>query len=80
MGLGMFSIFSADDAEQAAIVMQSYAREMLACGGKRYLSGYFDPGSVDWAEHYGAAWPSFCAAKSLYDPERRFESPLLRWT
>ncbi len=80
MGLGMFSIFGADDAERAAAVMKGYAREMLACGGKRYLSGYFDLDSIDWVEHYGEAWPTFCAAKSLYDPARRFESPLVRWT
>jgi len=80
MGLGMFSIFSADDAGRAATMMQDYARDMLACGGKRYLSGYFDPESVGWAEHYGAVWPSFRAAKARYDPKRRFESPLVRWT
>ncbi len=79
MGLGMFATFSADDAERAGTVMRGYAREMIACGGKRYLSGYFDPNSMDWANHYGDAWSSFCAAKSRYDPARRFESPLVRW-
>jgi FAD/FMN-containing dehydrogenase len=82
VGLGMFSVFQCDEAQRAAAVMESYEREMLSRGGKRYLSGYFGAprGPSDWAEHYGAAWPAFCAAKSLYDPALRFESRLIRWT
>lgn len=80
MGLGMFPTFGAEDSARAASVMQSYAREMLACGGKRYLSGYFGAqGSPEWAEHYGETWPTFCAAKTQFDPARRFASNLLKW-
>lgn len=80
MGLGMFPTFGAADTARAASVMQSYAHEMLNCGGKRYLSGYFGgQESADWAEHYGEMWPTFCAAKLRFDPGHRFESPLIKW-
>jgi FAD/FMN-containing dehydrogenase len=80
MGLGMFATFEAAEVERAATLMQAYAREMLACGGKRYLSGYFGPQeSAEWAEHYGHDWTTFCAAKSRLDPTGRFESPLIKW-
>lgn len=80
MGLGMFPTFEAKDAERAALVMQAYEREMRACGGKRYLSGYFgEQASADWSEHYGEMWPGFCAAKARFDPTGRFESPLVKW-
>jgi FAD/FMN-containing dehydrogenase len=82
VGLGMFSVFKPDEAQRAAAVMEGYEREMLSRGGKRYLSGYFGAhrGSSDWAEHYGPTWPAFRAAKSLYDPNLRLESRLIRWT
>jgi hypothetical protein len=80
VGLGMFPGFPADDIDRSADVMLAYARDMLACGGKRYLSGYFGRTEVaDWATHYGNAWSGFCAAKSQHDPLGRFGSNLVRW-
>lgn len=80
LGLGMFPTFAAEDAEKASHVMQNYARDMRAAGGARYLSGYFEGlTAADLGEHYGPAWPHFCAAKQLYDPDHRFESRFLSW-
>jgi cytokinin dehydrogenase len=80
MGLGMFSTFEAADSVRAVSIMQSYAGEMLACGGKRYLSGYFAHRECAYfAEHYGETWATFCAAKARFDPEHRFQSSLVDW-
>jgi FAD/FMN-containing dehydrogenase len=80
MGLGMYPAFADEEAETVARTMQSYARTMAACGGKRYPCGYFGPTeTADWAAHYGPAWSRFCTAKKRYDFNLRFESRLLRW-
>jgi cytokinin dehydrogenase len=80
MGLGVFPTFAKDDSERAADSMQSYARTMAGCGGKRYLCGYFGPTqTTDWALHFGDAWSLVCDAKRRCDRTRRFESRLVKW-
>lgn len=80
MGLGAYPAFATQSADWVASTMQRYARTMAACGGKRYLCGYFGPTETsDWAAHYGGAWPQFCEAKMRHDPNLRFESNLVRW-
>ena len=76
----MFPAFAETDVERIGATMMSYARAMVACGGKRYPCGYFGTTEVsDWADHYGAAWSVFCRAKARFDPRQLFESGLVRW-
>jgi len=83
VGLGLYPSFAAEEAADAASVMQSFARKMLGeadGSGKRYPCGYFGVTGVDdWAEHYGPSWPALCQAKERWDPSRRFSESLVRW-
>jgi cytokinin dehydrogenase len=80
-GLGAFPTFADEDGERAGLVMQRYARDMLARGGKRYLCGYFGSTEVsDWVAHYAGAWGAFSAAKRKHDPSSLLTSSLVKWS
>jgi FAD/FMN-containing dehydrogenase len=43
-------------------------------GGTLYPFAALELSSLDWRQHYGAAWPALAQAKRRYDPDGVFAS------
>ena len=56
-------------AEPALQALKAMHDEVIALGGKRYLSGWlFEPGEEDWRRHYGEAFELWRTRKAELDP------------
>ncbi|MBZ0251703.1 MAG: hypothetical protein K8I02_00050, partial [Candidatus Methylomirabilis sp.] len=77
MGWGVLPGVPAAYLDEALSRMGALGELAVACGAKRYLSGYLPSGDPEkWAAHYGERWPAMRAAKRRFDPDGVLESIL----
>ena len=63
--------------EPALGALGSAHEQLLAAGGKRYLSGWlFEPDERAWQRHFGADYEAWQARRRLLDPDGLFRSCL----
>lgn len=66
--------------QQTLEIISALDKQLLAQGGKRYLSGYLGE-SVDddyWRRHFGQSYENWCHLKKRFDPAGIFTSKLFQ--
>lgn len=70
LGFGILSGVPKANLPIALPTLSMASDAALMFGAKRYMSGWLNFDADRWQQHYGDYWPTVCALKRKYDPDR----------
>ena len=80
MGWGVLPGVPPAYLDEALARLDMLSELTIACGGKRYLSGYITFDAPErWAAHFGEKWETILSAKKRYDPDRILNPGFVRY-
>lgn len=69
MGFGILPAYPKHILDEALPKLNMASQGAIMMGGKRYLSGFVSFDQMQWAAHYGTAWPAIQELKKKCDPQ-----------
>ena len=68
LGFGMLPYIPAAALQSVLPVVEDVGRQLVAAGGKRYLTGWVRRGHDEWQAHFGQHWATILRWKETFDP------------
>ena len=68
LGFGMLPYIPAAVLQCVLPVVEDAGRQLVAAGGKRYLTGWVRRDHDEWLAHYGQQWTTILRWKETFDP------------
>ena len=79
LGFGLIPYIPAAVLEFVLPAVEDAGRQLVAAGGKRYLTGWIRRGHPEWRAHFGRQWPTVLRWKETFDPNGILSNGFVRY-
>ena len=79
LGFGVFPYIPSAVLDAALPIIENAGRQLVAAGGKRYLTGWVRRDHDEWRAHFGPRWATVLRWKAAFDPNAVLSNGFLRY-